>query len=385
MPTDHKASSADQTLHLEDDFVILARTALAADQLRATPVLRKIARRYRDSRPALSTSLIELLRTSPARGVATPVASTIQPVDKESRLPLVRVEDPVVVTVQPVHTPAIRATLEQLVAEHTDPGTLLAAGLAPTRTALFIGPPGVGKTLTARWMAEALGLPLIVLDLASVMSSLLGRTGENVRRVLEYAKQTPCVLLLDELDAVAKRRDDITEIGELKRLVTVLLQEIDMWPEGALLLAATNHADLLDPAVWRRFEVMVEFPLPEGDLLTAAMQGYLRDEQVPLDTVTLLAVAYRGTSFSDIEREVMRARRMAAVHGVPLEDALLSVTRSRFRDLPVSERVRLASDLMRTTGASQRRIHELTGVSRDTLRKYTAGKGSNTTGDQAHA
>ena len=130
---------------------------------------------------------------------------------------------------------------------------------------------------------------------------------------------------------------------------------------------------------------MVDFPLPEGDLLTAAMQEYLRDEPVPLATVTLLANAYRGTSYSDIEREVMRARRMAAVQGVPLEDALLSVTRTRFRDLPVSERVRLASDLMRATGASQRRVHDLTGVSRDTLRKYTVDKGNDTTEELAHA
>src|SRR5690606_32775240 len=105
--------------------------------------------------------------------------------------------------------------------------------------------------------------PLLILDLASVMSSYLGRTGTNLRHVLDYAKSLDCVLLLDELDAIAKRRDDRGEIGELKRLVTVLLQQIDDWPPKSLLIAATNHADLLDPALWRRFDVTLEFPIPD--------------------------------------------------------------------------------------------------------------------------
>jgi SpoVK/Ycf46/Vps4 family AAA+-type ATPase len=222
-------------------------------------------------------------------------------------------------------------------------------------------------------LARSLDRPLIVLDLASVMSSLLGRTGENVRRVLDYAKQTRCVLLLDELDAVAKRRDDVTEIGELKRLVTVLLQEIDMWPEGSLLLAATNHADLLDPAVWRRFEVIVEFPLPDQENLERALAEFIDDASLTPTTISQFAAAYAGASFSDLERAVMRARRSATVQGFPLEEALLSVTRERFRRLPTSDRVRLAVDLQKRTGVSQRMVHEMTGVSRDTLRRRRRG------------
>ena len=130
-------------------------------------------------------------------------------------------------------------------------------GLSPTRSAIFVGPPGVGKTLTARWLASQLGVPLYVLDLTAVMSSLLGRSGTNLRAALDFAKRSPCVLLLDEIDAIAKRRSDDTDIGELKRLVTVILQEVDEWPATGLLLAATNHAELIDPALWRRFDLVI--------------------------------------------------------------------------------------------------------------------------------
>jgi len=94
------------------------------------------------------------------------------------------------------------------------------------------------------------------------MSSFLGKTGSNIRVVLDFARRQPCVLLLDEFDAITKRRDDSAEIGELKRLVTVLIQAIDEWPADGLLVAATNHPELLDPAIWRRFDRVVEFPLP---------------------------------------------------------------------------------------------------------------------------
>ncbi|MFL5266208.1 MAG: AAA family ATPase, partial [Stellaceae bacterium] len=198
----------------------------------------------------------------------------------------------------------------------------------------------------------------------------LGRTGANLRHVLDYAKGVDGVLLLDELDSIAKRRDDATDVGELKRLVTVLLQEIDDWPPTGLLIAATNHSDLLDPAVWRRFEMRVDFPMPTDEAVRRAIETFLGLSKASAAWHDALAVALRGLSFSDIEREVMLARRAAVTQDISVEEMLRSVVQSRVEPLPRRERGQIAMWLTEA-GISQRQVHELTGVSRDTIRKKT--------------
>ena len=353
------------------ELVHLARVALLDDRKQTQAFVRRLSRSLRSLEPGVAEALQELL--TPAGAVTKAADSTrgagsqLVPVDHESRFDLLRIEYPPLQASAPLLSPALAGTIEQILVERERMAELLDANLEPSRTILFTGPPGVGKTLTAHWIAYRLGKPLFTLDLASVMSSLLGRTGANLRAVLDYAKEQDGVLLLDEFDAVAKRRNDDTEIGELKRLVTVLLQEIDLWPSDRLLIAATNHGDLLDPAIWRRFDVVADFPLPTKDSLRDVLDQEL-GPHVQQGYVAALAAVSSGQSYSDVVRLVRGARRNALLSGETLQGKIVAIVESSIGSLPKAQVKAVARDLA-LAGLSQRQISDITGLSRDTIRR----------------
>lgn len=356
---------------LSEDFIQMARVSLSGRTQDIQTLLYRYAKKYRGNAPQLAGALTDLLRQSPTRSSPLRRSGDIAlPVDVDSRFQLLRVEETPFLDHEPVFDAAIEAGLLALVAERQEEGALREAGLEPVRTAIFTGPPGVGKTLAARWLARELGRPLLILDLSAVMSSYLGRTGTNLRHVLDYAKSQNCVLLLDELDAIAKRRDDSGEIGELKRLVTVLLQQLDDWPSSGLLVAATNHADLLDPAVWRRFEIALEFPLPTAQSLArfveAELEG-LTDKASSWGGV--LGVSLAGQSFSDVDRRLKSVRRAAALRREPVDEHLPVLM--ALDELTKDERIALAAALVDGGIKTQRQAAELTGVARDTIRAHS--------------
>jgi SpoVK/Ycf46/Vps4 family AAA+-type ATPase len=365
-------TKAEDTTKLAEDIFHLARLALAGRPQDVQLHVRRLARRYKTAIPGLSERLAALLRDVPSRSspLRGKTGSPSLPVDMDSRLELIRVEPAPEVEVEPVFRPDVQSRLNQIIQERRERGALHAEGLEPTRSVLFTGPPGVGKTLAARWIARELGLPLLVLDLSAVMSSFLGRTGNNLRYVLDYAKNLECVLLFDELDAIAKRRDDATEIGELKRLVTVLLQEVDDWPADSLLIAATNHPDLLDPAAWRRFELIVDFPMPDADAISTAVKRFVEgDPRIGETWLRVLESAFEGASFSDMQRCVLELRRATLLENGDVRGGFERVVGGRIRSLPWKRRIELARTFSTLPELSQRLVHELTGVSREKIRK----------------
>lgn len=227
--------------------------------------------------------------------------------------------------VAPVFEESVRSVFDSFFKERQSMGVLAEYGFKPPRTILCQGPPGTGKTMSASWIAKELNLPLVVLDLASSISSFLGKTGSNLRRSLDYARSHPCVFLLDEFDSIAKRRDDDSEVGELKRIVNVLLKELESWPLHTVLFAATNHEKMLDPAIQRRFDVIVDIPLPDTKQRARVLENSLSQlaEKIPKCLINAVAEILKNSNCSEIERIGQAAARQHLVSGITIIEALL--------------------------------------------------------------
>lgn len=259
----------------------------------------------------LQTKLDGMSKKITAFGGST--APTI-PVDQDSQLDLANLE-----AIRPGDAHAIlddhiRADVDRFLKYASSSQKLIEAGVGVSPRMLIYGPPGVGKTQLARHIAGELQLPLLTARCDSLISSYLGSTAKNIRLLFEHAADRPCVLFLDEFDALAKARDDAQELGELKRVVVGLLQNIDALPPQTVIIAATNHEQLLDAAVWRRFTFHVSMDLPNPVLREALFQSYLRS-YLPKENLSLAVILSEGLSGGAI-REISED----CIRGAVIED-----------------------------------------------------------------
>jgi len=230
------------------------------------------------------------------------------PLDKERGLPLLAMKEPTRRLEDVVLSTDNRSQFDEILAEYHHEDLLRSYGMEPADKLLFCGPPGCGKTLTAEILASELGRPLAIVRIDSVVSSYLGETAANLRKVFDFASTMPMVMLFDEFDAVAKERSDSAEHGELKRVVNAVLQMMDAYHGQSILIAATNHEGILDSAVWRRFEEVIVFDLPNTEQILSLMEIKLRGVRRDFDLQsTKLVGLFKNMSHADIERVLRRA------------------------------------------------------------------------------
>lgn len=203
-----------------------------------------------------------------------------------------------------------RQGIDELVEEQRRADLLRAHGLEPRSRVLLVGPPGTGKTTLAEAIADAVSASLFVVRYESMIGSYLGETAARLKRVFDYARTTPCVLFFDEFDALGKERGDIHETGEIKRVVTSLLMQIDELPSYTIVVAATNHPELLDRAAWRRFQLRLSLPLPTQRQLSSYIEAFLGRFGEPFGaSASTIARTLGPISYAEAEQFCLDVRR----------------------------------------------------------------------------
>ena len=197
----------------------------------------------------LANDLEEILYGKVSKVMPFQILKEEIPLDKERNLPLLTVQTATRSLTDIVLTEETISDVERILLENRKSEVLKSYGLKPIDKILFYGPPGCGKTITAEAIAFELELPFVVIRIDSIVSSFLGETSANLRKVFDYIHKNRMVVLFDEFDALGRERSDTSEHGEIKRVVNALLQMFDNYKGNSILIAATNHEATLDSAV----------------------------------------------------------------------------------------------------------------------------------------
>ena len=296
-------------------------------------------------------------------------SQTVAPRDKDSLLELYEIVYSET-TLDEVVLPSNQKTIiQQFVDEQNNAANLKKHNIPAANRLLLCGPPGCGKTMTAYAIGNALNLPIAYVRLDGLVSSYLGQTSTNLRKVFDSVKNQRIILFLDEFDAIAKKRDDTNELGELKRVVTTLLQNFDNLPSNVILIAATNHEHLLDPAIWRRFNFTITLDLPALEQRKALIQNGLSkyDINAKID-IGAIAKVTEGMSGALIEELMLAAAKKFLIEGtLKTADvtAILIQQKTKYSDNN-EESMKVICEML-DRGVSLRAAASALGISHSTL------------------
>ena len=319
----------------------------------------------KDGQPKLAKMIIKTLENKPTSlGSMDSLIST--PVDQESRMNIVDIQMPSENDNEIILSPNIYNKVEDYINLYQHQGELLKNGLEISNSLLLYGVPGSGKTSIAKYISNKTGLPLITARFDAIVSSLLGNISKNIRKIFEYADEKPCILFLDEFDAIAKARDDQYELGELKRVINSLLQNIDTFSKSNLLIGATNHPELLDKAIWRRFNTLIEVGLPNQNEVYKLIEtfskdsnnDFLNDEKKTNKLIQNLegkTPSYIKTLFNNVlAQKIIKNKEYLSY-----EDILLEIFESKNKEYTIEDIITFLNE----NGVSQEKITQILNIS----------------------
>ncbi|MBO8136822.1 MAG: ATP-binding protein [Desulfotomaculum sp.] len=348
----------------------LIRAALSNDVRAVQSISLTLCRKLKKENPKISEEIAKALSyvgvgANPLRSIGFENL----PLDSDSGQTLLKFEEPIEID-PPIYQENVQSLMQRFILERRNVEKLITNGIKPPTSMLLIGPPGVGKTYLAKYLSFILDLGLIVLDLSTAISSYLGKTGQNLRSVLDFARSQPSILFLDEFDAIAKRRDEPGDLGELKRIVNVLLKELEDWPVYSIIIAATNHPELLDKAIWRRFDYVVEINLPSKEGSIMILQRYLNVE-IDHRVLSSIAELISGVSPAEIKLIADRVNRRFVLEDIdPLKCLLEEISQYINDD---SKKAALLARLLRKSFGKSitiRQIAALVNKSPSTVHHY---------------
>ncbi|MEV0110991.1 AAA family ATPase [Nocardia sp. NPDC050799] len=211
--------------------------------------------------------------------------------------------------------PQVDVRLRQVLLEQGRRTDLARHGLTPVRRLLLVGPPGTGKTSTARVLAGELGLPLFAIRLDTIITKFMGETAAKLRLVFDALVETQGVYLFDEMDALAGDRSAANDVGEIRRVLNSFLQFLEQDTSDSVIVAATNHPELLDKAVFRRFESVITFELPDNDAVRSVIKNRLANFRISNLGWKRIIDAANGLSHADITLAAENAAKSAVLTG----------------------------------------------------------------------
>lgn len=276
---------------------------------------KSIERLLETSRESVMMSPSKINRSFAISSRDTLTSKTILPVDKETSTPLAEVYFPEELPKDmPLFDKDIKDAIMSVINEWNNFNKLVKIDAFPASSCLIYGKPGTGKTHLAKWISRQIRVPVVLARLEGLMSSFLGTTSKNIGNLFTFANRYNCVLLLDEFDAIAKLRNDPQEVGEVKRVVNTLLQCLDIRKNKGFTIGVTNHELLLDPAIWRRFDIQIEVPVPSASVTIVLIKKFL--EPLSFEDVELRFFAWvmTGASGADIEMLAKWIKRATVIN-----------------------------------------------------------------------